>query len=239
MNISTGYISKKAALDSSVFVVPPVVVFGPTSIGSDSALFSYVFVGFPTRKKLIEILREPDLEKVDGLSSGAKLGSGVIVRSHCVVYEDVELLDGVELGHNVLVREKTVIGKGVKIGTSTIIDGYTVIGDDSNIQSGVYIPIATVIGRRVFIGPRAVITNDKYPPSRKIVETVIEDDAVIGANSTIVAGVRVGRSAVVAAGAVVTRDVESEVVVAGVPARPVMKREEYEEKKRRYEEISR
>ncbi|MEM2763652.1 MAG: DapH/DapD/GlmU-related protein, partial [Sulfolobales archaeon] len=147
-----------------------------------------------------------------------------------------ELHDEVELGHNVLIREGTVVNAKTKIGTGTIVDGHTTIGNNSNIQSGVYIPISTKIGNRVFIGPRAVITNDRYPPSKRIVETIIEDDAVIGANSTIVAGVRIGRRAVVAAGAVVTKDVDSDTVVAGVPAKPIMKRDEYEARKKRYEE---
>ncbi|MEM4831906.1 MAG: DapH/DapD/GlmU-related protein [Sulfolobales archaeon] len=232
------FVSKRAVISFGTHLVPPLIILGPSRIGSGSILFSYVFLGFPTRRKLAELSKtnRVTLEELDTLSSGSRLGAGVTVRSHCVIYENVELGDEVELGHNVLIRESTVVGAKTKIGTGTIVDGYSIIGDNSNIQSGVYIPVGTRIGNRVFIGPRAVITNDRYPPSKRIVETIIEDDAVIGANSTIVAGARIGRRAVVAAGAVVIKDVDPDTVVAGVPARPIMKREEYEAKKKLYEE---
>lgn len=241
MNVAAHFVSRRTVIDSGTHILPPLIILGPTRVMSGSILFNFTFLGFPTRRKLLGLseVDHPTLEKLDELSSGSKLGARVIIRSHCVVYENVELRDGVELGHGVLIREDTVVDAKTKIGTGTIIDGRTFIGSNSNIQSGVYIPIGTQIGNRVFIGPRAVITNDKYPPSRRIVVTVIEDDAVVGANSTIVAGVKIGRGAVVAAGAVVTKDVEPDTVVAGVPARPIMKREQYEEKKKQYEEEER
>lgn len=238
LSMTAHFVSKRAVIGFGTHLMPPLTILGPSHVGSRSILFSYVFLGFPTRRKLVELSKtnQATLEELDRLSSGSRLGTGVTVRSHCVIYENVELSDEVELGHNVLIREGTVVGTKTKIGTGTVVDGHSIIGDDSNIQSGVYIPIGTRIGNRVFIGPRAVITNDKYPPSKRIVETFIEDDAVIGANSTIVAGVRIGKRAVVAAGAVVTKDVDPDTVVAGVPARPIMKREEYEARKKLYEE---
>jgi acetyltransferase-like isoleucine patch superfamily enzyme len=75
----------------------------------------------------------------------------------------------------------------------------------------------------VFIGPNATFTNDPYPRSKiyleKFLGIVVEDGASIGANATILPGVRIGRGAMVGAGAVVTKDVPSNVVVVGNPAR--------------------
>jgi len=144
--------------------------------------------------------------------------------------------DHVELGHGVVIRENTKIGSRSRVGTGTIIDGGVTIGEDVSIQSGVYIPPRVVIGNRVFIAPRVTFTNDRYPPSRRLIETIIEDEAVIGAGAVIVAGIRIGYRSVVGAGAVVTKDVPPETVVIGAPARPVMSRSEYEYKKHKYEE---
>jgi acetyltransferase-like isoleucine patch superfamily enzyme len=117
------------------------------------------------------------------------------------------------------------------------VDGRVKIGREVSIQSGVYIPPMSEVGDRVFLAPFVVITNDKYPPSRRLLGVKIENDAVIGANSVLVSGVRIGEGAVVASGAVVTRDVPPRKVVMGVPARVVGTREEYDEKKREYEGI--
>lgn len=240
MEVASHFVSRRAVVSFSAYLMYPLIVLGPTMVGSGSVLSSFTLLGFPTKRKLTELSKlgypTSATEKLDELSSGSKVGERVTVRSHCVIYEGVELGNEVELGHGVLIRESSFVGEKTKIGTGSIIDGYTIIGSDSNIQSGVYIPIRTRIGCKVFIGPRAVITNDKYPPSRRIVETVIEDSAVIGANSTIIAGVRVGRGAVVAAGAVVTKDIEPDTVVAGVPAKPIATRDEFEKKKKLYEE---
>jgi acetyltransferase-like isoleucine patch superfamily enzyme len=84
----------------------------------------------------------------------------------------------------------------------------------------VFIPTHTKIGNRVFIGPAAVLTNDRYPPTGKpeLAGPVLEDGAVIGAHATILPGIMVGKDAAVAAGAVVTRDVPPGMMAIGVPA---------------------
>jgi acetyltransferase-like isoleucine patch superfamily enzyme len=93
----------------------------------------------------------------------------------------------------------------------------------------------TRIGKNVFIGPAAVITNDPYPMSKRMIGVTIEDGAVIGGGSMIRPGVTVGKDSVVAMGAVVTKDVPPGVVVLGVPARVVYTRKEYDAKKLKWE----
>ena len=85
----------------------------------------------------------------------------------------------------------------------------------------VYIPTDTRIGNRVFIGPNAVLTNDRYPPHRigGLRGPVISDGAAIGANTTLLPGVCIGEGSLVAAGAVVTRDVPDHMLAIGTPAR--------------------
>lgn len=222
-----GYISPRAKIFAK-YVSPMAVVYGPTVVGPGSVIDAAV-LGYPTRQKLLQGVN------LDEASNGARIGNSVVVRSGVVIYEEVEIGDNCEFGHNVLVREYTKIGREVRIGTQTVIERDVKIGDKSWIQSMVYIPNGTVIEEEVFIGPNAVITNDKYPPSRKLAPVVIRRGAVIGANATLIAGVEVGEEAVVAAGSVVTRDVPPRVVVAGVPARPIAKVEEYLAKRAKYE----
>lgn len=112
------------------------------------------------------------------------------------------------------------IGHNVSIGSSTIIEGYGTIGDNVRIQSMVYIPTHTTIGDGVFIGPSAVLTNDRYPPSGgELRGPEIGENAVIGANATIMPGVTIGEGAFVAAAAVVTRDIPPGKMAIGAPAR--------------------
>ncbi len=148
---------------------------------------------------------------------------------------NVKLGRDVKIWHFAYVGDNTVIGDDVVIGSLAHVDYNVVIGDGTRIEGLVYISPGTVIGKRVFIGPSAVFTNDPYPPSRRLVGAVVEDEAVIGARSVVLAGVRIGRRSVVAMGSVVTRDVPPEIVVAGAPARSIYSRSVYDGKMEHWE----
>ena len=120
------------------------------------------------------------------------------------------------------------IGDGTNIGALSQIGRDVKIGDSCRIQGSVYIADGCIIGNQVFIGPNATLTNDRHPPSGgKWKPVVVEDEVVIGANSTIVAGVKLETGCVIAAGAVVTSDIPSNQVWGGIPAKLLMTREEY------------
>ncbi|HXU95688.1 MAG TPA: acyltransferase, partial [Candidatus Nitrosotalea sp.] len=108
--------------------------------------------------------------------------------------------------------------------------------ENTMIEGLVYIPPLSIIGKNVFIGPAAALTNDPYPASKKMTGVIIEDGAVIGSRAVIKAGVRIGKNSVVAMGAVVTKDVPPNCVVVGVPAKVKYSREEYNKKKKNWEE---
>ena len=97
--------------------------------------------------------------------NGTTIGENAVIRSGTIIYCDVIIGDHFQSGHNVMIREKTKIGNRVAIGTSAVIEGRTIIGNEVSLQSMVYIPTDTIIGNRVFIGPNAVLTNDRYPPT--------------------------------------------------------------------------
>src|SRR5712691_6530278 len=141
----------------------------------------------------------------------------------------------VRIWHFAYVGSKSVIGNNVTIGSLAHIDYGVKIGDYTRIEGSVYIPPLSRIGKNVFIGPAAVLTNDPYPPSKRLVGVVVEDDGVIGGGARIKAGVRIGKGSVIAMGAVVTKDVPPGKVVLGVSARVVYGRKKYDAKRASWE----
>ena len=234
-----GFFSKKAL--SEGVVVDEAIVLGPSTIGPESFVDGFTIIGYPSRAKLLDFLKSnpkniiAGFEMLDTLSSGSKLGRRCIIRSNCIIYEEVTLRDNVELGHYVLIRSGSTVGYNTRVGSYSQLDGSVEIGDNTNIQSQVYLPHLTRVGSNVFIGPAARVMNDKYPVSKRLVPTIIEDKVIVGAAAILLPGIRIGAEAVIAAGALVTRDVNPSTVVAGAPAREIYTRREYEEKRRIYE----
>lgn len=139
-----------------------------------------------------------------------------------VISELARLHPTVKVYQFATICEDTVIGDGSVIGANVWIGKGCKIGRGVRIQTGAFIPSGTLIGDRVFIGPNVTMTDDKYPRagnSGYIAQPpIIYSDASIGANATILPGVVVGMNAMVAAGAVVTKDVHFGDVVMGVAA---------------------
>ncbi len=229
------FISSKAQVKG--FLEGENIVLGPSTIGVNSIIGKNVIVGYPARKSLkaFTFSRGFSIEKFDSISRGAKIGRECIIRSGTVIYEDVSIGDWVETGHNVLTREGSVVGDKTRIGSSAQLDGTVKIGRNVSVQSNVYLPHLTVIEDHVFLAPNVVITNDPYPPSKRLTGIVVEKGAVVGANACIVARVKIGEGSIVSAGAVVTKDVPPRMVVVGAPARVYTTRDEYEKKKVKWE----
>lgn len=135
--------------------------------------------------------------------------------------------DGTRIWQFVVILRGAQIGKDCNICSHCLIEGDVLVGDRVTIKSGVQLWNGTRIEDDVFIGPNATFTNDKYPRSRNPdfaqLNTVIEKGAAIGAGAVVLPGIRIGANALVAAGAVVTRDVPANTRVAGNPARMMKK----------------
>ncbi|MFE2166483.1 acyltransferase [Streptomyces sp. NPDC059447] len=149
------------------------------------------------------------------------------------VDETAELGEGTTIWDLAQIREEARLGRDCIVGRGAYVGPGVRIGDHVKLQNYALVYEPAVLGDGVFIGPAAVLTNDFYPravdPDGKLKRdgdweaagVVVAEGASLGARSVCVAGVRVGRWALVAAGAVVSRDVADFALVAGVPARRI------------------
>jgi acetyltransferase-like isoleucine patch superfamily enzyme len=152
-----------------------------------------------------------------------RIGAGAYINSHTVIYAGNIIGTNLRVGHGVLIREQNEIGDDVSIGSGSNVEHHVRIGNRVRLHSNVFVPELSVLEDDCWLGPNVVVTNARYPatPTTKeeLVGAYIEKRAKIGANTTILPGVRIGTDALVGAGAVVTVDVPPGAVVAGNPAR--------------------
>jgi acetyltransferase-like isoleucine patch superfamily enzyme len=154
--------------------------------------------------------------KYQNITPDVKLGKNVRIFDFVNLY-GCEIDDNSKVGAFVEIQKGVKVGKNVKISTHTFICEGVTIEDD------------------VFIGHNVSFINDKYPRATNqegglqtekdwsVVPTMVKRGASIGTSATIMCGVTIGERAIVGAGSVVTKDVPSDTIVAGVPAR-VLKR---------------
>jgi len=194
-------------------------IYGNTLLGGGSVILENVILGYPEHKILTEIISQDlDIDNFD--FPGCTIGPNSFIRPGSTIFSNVKSGGNFRTGHNVMIRENTEIGDNVLIGTNVVIDGNVIIGNNVSIQSNVYIPRNVVIEDNVFIGPCAVLTNDKYPIRKEydLKGPALRKGSSIGANATILPGIEVGEGAMVAGGALVTKDVPPWKLAIGVPA---------------------
>ena len=153
--------------------------------------------------------------------------SSYFVHESSYVDKNVQIGEGTKIWHFCHIQSGARIGKHCSLGQNVNVAGNVVIGNDVKIQNNVSIYEGVELEDGVFCGPSCVFTNDltpraRYPKGRENYKrTLVKEGASIGANATIVCGHTVGRFAMVAAGAVVTKDVPDYALVAGVPAKVI------------------
>lgn len=209
-------------------------LIGNCQIGEGTLLDKSAIIGYPCKTAQ---LGEHTLEK----STGATIGANCIIRSNSVIYENTILGDNVQTANNVIIREDVSIGNGCVFGGGAIVLAGAKLGHNVRAMEQSLICEGAFIGNDVFIAPQVSFTRGRHMLGAFIhagrisekeanniekkyadaaeASVIIEDDVRIGANSVILAGVHIGKGAVVAAGSVVSLDVPENHLVVGNPAR--------------------
>lgn len=207
-------------------------IIGPCQIGEGTLMAPGVIIGHPSKATLLQT-------RDFFAGGGAAIGKGCVLRSGTVVYEGAVLGKDVQTAHNVVVREGARVGDGCVLGNGAVVREQGVLGRNVRLMECVVISEGAVLGDDIFIGPNVSFTAGRYmtgalqasgrlsPAEGARLEgqywegpsVQVEDLVRIGANAVILAGVKLGRGCVVAAGAVVTSDVPPGTLAAGNPAR--------------------
>jgi len=191
------------------------IIYPNVEIGANTIIGPYTTLGEPSASFYSENLA--CVEKHDFKKT--IIGENSVIRSHAVIYEDVEIGEGFQSGHRVTIREKTCIGVRCSVGTQTDILDNVRLGNYVRVHSNVFMGQHTVIEDYAWLFPYVALTNDKYPPVYNSKGVIIKEYAVIAASSVILPGIVVGKNALVGAHSVVTKDVDDEMLVVGNPAK--------------------
>jgi len=202
-------------------------------IGVNTLMARNVIVGHPGKRTLVE---QHDFSA----GQGAIVGGRCILRSGTVIYEGSVIGDNVQTAHNVIIREHVTVGDDCIFGNGAVVREYSKLGNNVRMMDYVVISEAAQIGDNVFIGPNVSFTAGRHMTAAleasgamtaeerdelegfaylKEPSVIVEDEVRIGASAVILAGVRLGKACIIAAGAVVSTDVPPGALFAGNPAR--------------------
>lgn len=152
------------------------------------------------------------------------IGDDAVIRSHTVIYAGNRIGNGFRTGNKTNLRELNSIGNNVSVGTLTVVEHHVIIEDGVRIHSQAFIPEFTVLKEGCWIGPGSVLTNARFPlhPNAKanLCRTVVEKNAKVGANCTLLPGVIIGANSLIGAGSLVIGSIPPGIVAYGQPANP-------------------
>lgn len=193
------------------------IINGGTVLGSDARIGHHVIVGEPEFGYAVRRI-------YPGHGATTEIGSAVVLRAGATVYAATRIGDRTTIGHNALLRTGSQVGADSQLAANLTVERDVRIGSQVRCSPNSHLTASTVIEDHVFIGAGVRTVNDK--------EMIWRDDehqqplrpphlrrgCRVGSGAVLLAGIQIGRRALVGAGSVVTRDVDDFAVVYGVPA---------------------
>ncbi|MBC7262822.1 MAG: hypothetical protein H5T64_00515 [Chloroflexi bacterium] len=221
------YIGDNVEIGKGVSIGSGAIIHDHVCIGDGCIIGPHVVLGEPLEAQYTQ----------EGYENPPTIiGDGAIIRSGTVIYAGTTIGPGFRSGHQALIREFCTFGEGCSVGTASQVSEYVTFGDHSRFHSMAFLGAYTTIGNFVSGYPYVITLGSVHPPCPDCWEApVIEDFVVLSTHAIIYPRVRVGKNAVISAGAVVTRDVAPGTLVVGMPGRGIRRVEDIRCEKGIYE----
>ena len=212
----TAVIGKGCKIGSHVKIHHFVVLYDGTEIGDGTEIFDHTVIGRPPKSSGNLVSKIEDEKDPVIIGKDTVIGASVIIYSGCVIGDRVMMGDGASLREGCIIKDNTLIARNVTL------NHHVKLGTNSKIMDLTHITSRTIIEDNVFIGPGIMSANDNAmrlkgtPVTNQI---VLKENSKLGAGAVILPDVKVGRSAIVGAQAVVSKDVPDNAKVMGIPAK--------------------
>lgn len=209
-------IEENVTIGENVEIGHNSVILKGTIIGDDVVIGANCVLG-------IEPGGNKRMRKVSQNHHPLTIKNGVRIGSTVSIYSGTHISENVFIGDQASMRENVTVGEGTVIGRAAIVELNTKIGKNCTIQTLAYVTGDTTLEDGVFIGPCVSMSNDKYMGAQEyqLKGPHIKKGAKIGNNASLLPGVIIGENTIVGAGAVVTKNLGSNEVAAGVPAKRI------------------
>lgn len=196
-----------------------VVIHENTVIGNDVRIDDHAVVGKTKLRSKRSAMTSSGKQPPARIGSGVQIGTSTVVYAGCQIGDDVLIADLATVRENVKIGDGTIVGRGVAV------ENDCTIGSNCKLETNVYIAAKTTIGEYVFVAPGVLTSNDNYlgrtqERFKQFGGPVLEEACRIGVGAVILPGRTVHSEAVIAAGAIVTRDAQPATVHKGIPAVP-------------------
>jgi len=214
----TVVIHDDVTIEDNVVIHDYVVLYPKVTIKKKAEIYDFCVIGkLPTPAKAVS---RPTLKDYHPVI----IGEETVLCPHATIYTDVIIGNGTLLGDGASIREECRIGDNCIISRFVTVNYHTFIGNRTKIMDLTHITGNCFVGDDVFIGMLVSTANDNNLASRKYEEEntkgpVISNKSTIGTGSILLPAISIGEGSIVGAGAVVTKDVETNSLVMGVPAK--------------------
>jgi acetyltransferase-like isoleucine patch superfamily enzyme len=215
-------IEDEVSIGNNCLIGHNVIIHGGSKIGNNVRIDDNSVIGKQPMRSVNSIFKDEKEFPPSVIGNGCLIGAGAIVYCGCEIGENTLVADLATVRENVTIGSKTIIGRGVAI------ENFCKVGSNCKIETNAYLTAYSEVEDNVFIGPGVVTSNDNFAARSKerykhFKGITVKKGGRIGAHATILPGKIINKDGFVAAGSVVTKDVDKETIVAGSPAKELRK----------------